>query len=74
MPGVHYSCNFYKKVEMSCFSGIADNSGFAVCPYFVGHGIGEEFHGTPQILHHRNSFGGILEEGMVFTIGMELST
>ncbi|CAG5896857.1 unnamed protein product [Menidia menidia] len=33
-------------------SEIAQASGFEVCPYFIGHGIGSYFHGHPEIWHH----------------------
>ncbi|XP_072220332.1 methionine aminopeptidase 1D, mitochondrial isoform X2 [Leuresthes tenuis] len=33
-------------------SEIAQASGFQVCPYFIGHGIGSYFHGHPEIWHH----------------------
>lgn len=40
-----------------------------VCPAFIGHGIGEFFHGPPEIYHFENDLN--LEEmrsGMTFTI------
>jgi len=48
----------------------ADNMGFTVVRDFCGHGIGEDFHSAPEILHFGNndSRGVILEEGMFFTI------
>ncbi|TNN77017.1 Methionine aminopeptidase 1D, mitochondrial [Liparis tanakae] len=33
-------------------SEIAHASGFQVCPYFIGHGIGSDFHCHPEIWHH----------------------
>lgn len=33
-------------------SEIAHASGFQVCPYFIGHGIGSHFHCHPEIWHH----------------------
>ncbi|CAG01992.1 unnamed protein product, partial [Tetraodon nigroviridis] len=33
-------------------SEIAQASGFQVCPYFIGHGIGSHFHCHPEIWHH----------------------
>lgn len=33
-------------------SEIALASGFQVCPYFIGHGIGSHFHCHPEIWHH----------------------
>jgi methionyl aminopeptidase len=36
---------------------------------FIGHGIGEFFHGPPEIYHFENNFNtGIMEHGMTFTI------
>lgn len=49
-------------------SSIAHAQGFTVCPHYVGHGIGEEFHEMPQILHHYNDYPGLMVPGMVFTI------
>lgn len=46
----------------------ARKHGFTVAPTFCGHGIGSYFHGPPDIYHGRNSFGGIMETGMTFTI------
>ncbi|KAG2459129.1 MAP12 aminopeptidase, partial [Polypterus senegalus] len=31
---------------------IAESEGLTVCPQFIGHGIGDYFHGHPEILHH----------------------
>ena len=33
-----------------------------------GHGIGKGFHEEPSVLHYKNNFNCILEEGMCFTI------
>uniref|UniRef100_A0A8D0D721 Methionine aminopeptidase n=1 Tax=Sander lucioperca TaxID=283035 RepID=A0A8D0D721_SANLU len=33
-------------------SEVAHASGFQVCPYFIGHGIGSYFHCHPEIWHH----------------------
>uniref|UniRef100_UPI00358E2690 methionine aminopeptidase 1D, mitochondrial isoform X3 n=1 Tax=Myxine glutinosa TaxID=7769 RepID=UPI00358E2690 len=49
-------------------SHLALQSGFRVCPQFVGHGIGSFFHGQPDILHQANSGDLKMKEGMVFTI------
>jgi len=49
-------------------SEIATSNGYSVCPYFVGHGIGDEFHEAPQILHHHNYATGLMLDGMIFTI------
>ncbi|KAM9322187.1 methionine aminopeptidase 1D, mitochondrial isoform 2-T2 [Pholidichthys leucotaenia] len=47
---------------------IAQENGFQVCPYFIGHGIGSYFHCHPEIWHHANDNDIIMEEGMAFTI------
>lgn len=49
-------------------SEIAHASGFQVCPYFIGHGIGSYFHGYPEIWHHANDNDMTMDEGMAFTI------
>lgn len=49
-------------------SEIAQASGFQVCPYFIGHGIGSHFHCHPEIWHHANDNDMTMEEGMSFTI------
>ncbi|XP_034412376.1 methionine aminopeptidase 1D, mitochondrial isoform X2 [Cyclopterus lumpus] len=49
-------------------SEIAHASGFKVCPYFIGHGIGSDFHCHPEIWHHANDNDMIMDEGMSFTI------
>jgi methionyl aminopeptidase len=47
----------------------AHADGFSVVRAFVGHGVGEVFHGPPQVPHYydRNATT-VLEPGMVFTI------
>eukprot|EP00090_Calanus_glacialis_P003732 TRINITY_DN12762_c0_g1_i1.p1 TRINITY_DN12762_c0_g1~~TRINITY_DN12762_c0_g1_i1.p1 ORF type:complete len:314 (+),score=78.91 TRINITY_DN12762_c0_g1_i1:64-1005(+) len=42
-------------------------------PLFLGHGIGDFFHGPPDIYHCLNNYPGMLVEGMVFTVGPVLS-
>ncbi|XP_056276471.1 methionine aminopeptidase 1D, mitochondrial isoform X3 [Pseudoliparis swirei] len=49
-------------------SEIAHASGFQVCPYFIGHGIGSDFHCHPEIWHHANDNDMSMDEGMSFTI------
>ncbi|KAK1878984.1 Methionine aminopeptidase 1D mitochondrial [Dissostichus eleginoides] len=49
-------------------SEIALASGFRVCPYFIGHGIGSYFHCHPEIWHHANDNDMVMDEGMSFTI------
>ncbi|HEU4384303.1 MAG TPA: type I methionyl aminopeptidase [Anaeromyxobacteraceae bacterium] len=43
--------------------------GYGVVRAFCGHGIGEEFHLEPQVLHYYDPGAGrVMEEGMTFTI------
>ena len=46
----------------------ASSQGFTVCPRFIGHGIGRDFHTAPEILHFRNDQPGFMQAGMIFTI------
>ena len=47
----------------------AENAGFSVVREYCGHGIGREFHESPQVLHYGSPGSGpILQEGMTFTI------
>lgn len=47
----------------------ANQYGLGVVREFIGHGIGEEFHGVLQIPHYYDSRARqVLEEGMTFTI------
>jgi methionyl aminopeptidase len=47
----------------------AHGAGFHVVRSFVGHGIGEVFHGPPQVPHYfERALTTVLEPGMVFTI------
>ena len=47
----------------------AHNNNFSVVREYCGHGIGKNFHESPQILHYGIKNTGIrLEEGMTFTI------
>ena len=42
---------------------------YSVVREYCGHGIGKNFHESPQILHYGKKNTGIrLEEGMIFTI------
>lgn len=46
-----------------------EKEGFSVVREYCGHGIGNEFHCDPQVLHYYSDDGGVvLQEGMVFTI------
>ncbi|XP_015593730.1 methionine aminopeptidase 1D, chloroplastic/mitochondrial [Cephus cinctus] len=47
---------------------IANKHGFNIVPAFAGHGIGNYFHGPPEILHYANRYGGQMQPGMTFTI------
>lgn len=57
------------------FSGVggaieayARRKGFRVVPAFTGHGIGQYFHGPPDIYHCRNRYPGTMRPGMTFTV------
>ncbi|NAX21704.1 type I methionyl aminopeptidase [Vibrio sp. V39_P1S14PM300] len=41
---------------------------FSIVRDFCGHGIGNEFHEEPQVVHYKNSDRRVLKEGMCFTI------
>ncbi|XP_070535942.1 methionine aminopeptidase 1D, mitochondrial-like [Ptychodera flava] len=47
---------------------IAQEAGLCASPSFMGHGIGQYFHGPPDVLHTVNSIPDKMETGMVFTI------
>ena len=48
---------------------LAESHGFTVVREFCGHGIGNNFHEEPQILHYGNFGEGLeIKKGMVFTI------
>jgi len=47
----------------------ARSHGYSVVKEYCGHGIGQEMHEEPQILHYgKPGEGPVLQEGMVFTI------
>ncbi|HLW04381.1 MAG TPA: type I methionyl aminopeptidase [Azoarcus sp.] len=47
----------------------AEANGFSVVREFCGHGVGENFHEEPQVLHYgRPGTGAELKPGMIFTI------
>jgi methionyl aminopeptidase len=47
----------------------AEGNGFGVVRDFIGHGIGEQFHGDPQIPHYDHPGATLrLQPGMTFTI------
>ncbi|PVD20232.1 hypothetical protein C0Q70_20728 [Pomacea canaliculata] len=49
-------------------SNCAESAGYSVVPEFCGHGIGEYFHGPPDIIHVAYDDDAEMEEGMTFTI------
>lgn len=51
-----------------CIQRIADREGFSIVRDFCGHGIGNQFHEEPQVLHYRNKNRMLLKPGMTFTI------
>uniref|UniRef100_A0A6T6LL45 Methionine aminopeptidase n=1 Tax=Rhodosorus marinus TaxID=101924 RepID=A0A6T6LL45_9RHOD len=62
-PGIPYA-GIGKTIQ-----GHADMNDFAVFKDGVGHGIGQAFHTTPDVLHFANNVNnGIMREGHVFTI------
>lgn len=47
----------------------AENAGFSVVREYCGHGIGQNFHQDPQVLHYGKPGTGVtLKPGMIFTI------
>lgn len=61
-PGVPFTAIGAKVQE------VADQLGVTVVPCFIGHGIGEYFHGPPDIYHCYNTYPGCMEAGMTFTV------
>ncbi|KAL4712658.1 hypothetical protein ACJJTC_007955 [Scirpophaga incertulas] len=51
----------------------AKKNRLTVLPAFMGHGIGEYFHGPPEIYHFKNRYPGVMKPGMTFTIEPVLS-
>ena len=47
---------------------IARRNGYSCPANLTGHGVGPIFHAHPFILHVENSFPGVMEPGMTFTI------
>ncbi len=46
-----------------------ESNGYSVVREYCGHGIGQEMHEEPQVLHYgKPGEGAVLREGMVFTI------
>ena len=53
----------------AAIEAVAKGQGFSSVRDFCGHGIGQVFHDTPQVLHYgRAGTGIVLEPGMIFTI------
>ncbi|XP_066986470.1 methionine aminopeptidase 1D, mitochondrial isoform X2 [Macrobrachium rosenbergii] len=61
-PGVPFS-DIGAKIEET-----AKMENVTLVPCFTGHGIGQYFHGPPDIYHCYNDYPGTMEEGMTFTI------
>lgn len=48
---------------------LVEAEGFTVVREYCGHGIGQQFHEAPQVLHYVAEDGGVLlQPGMIFTI------
>ena len=53
----------------AAIEAVAKAQGFSSVRDFCGHGVGQVFHDTPQVLHYgRAGTGIVLEPGMIFTI------
>ena len=62
-PGIHFGDIGFE------IQNFAEKKGFSVVREFCGHGVGENFHEEPNVLHYGNkNEGPTLEQGMVFTI------
>lgn len=47
----------------------AEKAGFSVVREYCGHGVGDQFHCDPQVVHYDAEDGGVvLQAGMIFTI------
>ncbi|RIY33219.1 type I methionyl aminopeptidase [Psittacicella hinzii] len=49
-------------------SKVVTPHGFSIVRSYIGHGIGNEFHHAPEVLHYPNNWDKTMEVGMVFTI------
>lgn len=56
------------KLIGNAVSDVAEHGGYGVVRNLVGHGIGEFFHGVPQVYHCRNSDNRKMQEGTTFTL------
>ncbi|XP_064608219.1 methionine aminopeptidase 1D, mitochondrial-like [Liolophura sinensis] len=55
--------------DIGCkISEIAETRGFTVMSMFCGHGIGQYFHGPPDIIHVAHEDSAVMKEGMTFTV------
>ena len=59
----------YREVDSCSCSGLgktihqhAKSNDCAVVPCFLGHGIGDFFHGPPDIYHSLNNYPGIIDK------------
>lgn len=52
----------------------AEANGFSVVRDFIGHGVGEQFHTTPEVPHYDAGTMLRLEPGMVFTVEPMIAT
>ncbi len=52
----------------------AESNGLSVVRDFIGHGVGEQFHTTPEVPHYAAGSRVPLEPGMVFTIEPMIAT
>ncbi|KAF9810247.1 hypothetical protein SFRURICE_011450 [Spodoptera frugiperda] len=66
-PGVPF-----KEIGSSIYRH-AKRHGLTVIPSVLGHGIGEYFHGPPEIYHSINRYPGVMNPGMTFTIEPAIS-
>lgn len=66
-PGVPF-CEIGSQIQRH-----AKRYNITVIPAVIGHGIGEYFHGPPDIYHCRNNYPGVMQSGMTFTIEPVLS-
>ncbi|XP_060536711.1 methionine aminopeptidase 1D, mitochondrial [Cylas formicarius] len=65
--GICKSGEYFRSIG-ACIEEKAGDLGFQVIPAFIGHGIGDYFHGPPDIYHISNDYPGTMEAGMTFTI------
>lgn len=48
---------------------VAESNGFSVVREYCGHGVGQEYHTDPQVMHYGTKGEGmVLKPGMIFTI------